>query len=93
MSEKPSQVLLTKDTMIPVGAVVLVLTAAFSYGAMYQKVDTAVTRIDEQSEILDKQGDQISELTTAVLELTKEVNQLIGKNSLSYGGIKNIFDH
>ena len=65
-----SQSILSKDTLIPVGAVLIVLTAAFSYGIMYQKV----TGLEGQ----------VRELNSSVLQLTKEVNQLIGSRSLTY---------
>lgn len=63
--------ILTKDTLIPVGAVLIVLSAAFSYGIMYQKVATLT--------------DEVAELNVAVQQLSKDVNQLIGSKTLTYG--------
>ena len=40
-----SPVLLTKDTLIPIGAVIIVLSAAFSYGIMYNKVSTLTVEV------------------------------------------------
>lgn len=62
--------ILTRDTLIPVGAVVLVLSAAFSYGIMYNKVETL------SSEMVGMRSD-IKELTAVVLRFE-------GTKSLSY---------
>jgi len=65
-----AQTILTKDTLIPVGAVILILTASFSYGAMYQKVNNL--------------ENQVHQLNNSVQQLSRDVNQLIGANSISY---------
>jgi hypothetical protein len=71
MSEA-SQSILTKDTLIPIGAVIIVLSAAFSYGIMYNKVETL--------------GDEVAALRDDIKELTKAVGQLEGNRSVSYAG-------
>ena len=65
-----SQTILTKDTLIPVGAVIIVLTASFSYGIMYQKVTGLESQVDG--------------LNQSVMQLSKDINQLIGARGLSY---------
>lgn len=68
-----AQTVLTRDTFIPIGAVVIVLTAAFSYGIMYNKVQTL--------------SDEVSQLRVEVAQINSTLNQLVGKlNTYSYGG-------
>ena len=45
LSDMSSPAVLTKDTFIPIGAVIIVLSAAFSYGIMYNKVSTLTSEI------------------------------------------------
>ena len=60
---------LTGNTLIPISALLIVLSAGFSYGIMYQKVATLST--------------QVAGLETSVEELNTNVNRLIGIKSIS----------
>lgn len=75
-----SQSILTKDTLIPVGAVIVVLSAAFSYGIMYQKVDTLQRDLAKFEDL----PVQVAELKQSVEQLTKEVNRLVGSKVTAY---------
>jgi outer membrane murein-binding lipoprotein Lpp len=61
---------ITKDTLIPISAVIIVISAGFSYGIMYQKVAGL--------------EDQVAELNQSVTQLSKDVNRLIGAQSITY---------
>lgn len=66
------QTVLTKDTLIPVGAVIIVLSAAFSYGAMYNKVNAL--------------SGEVALLRQDNREINSKLDQLIGRVNISYGG-------
>lgn len=67
----PSPTILTRDTLIPIGAVIIVLSAAFSYGMMYNKVETLSV--------------EVVGMRTDIKELTAAVNKLEGSKVMSYG--------
>jgi len=62
--------ILTGGTLIPITAVIVVLSAGFSYGILYQKV----TGLEKQ----------VTALTLSVDQLSQDVNRLIGSQSLTY---------
>ena len=66
-----SSIILTKDTLIPIGAVIIVLSAAFSYGIMYQKVATLTEKVDR--------------IEMSLVQISADVNRLIGLRTISYG--------
>ena len=76
-----AQLTLSKETLIPIGAVIIVLSSAFSYGIMYQKVKTYGVVL-EQNRIESNQ--RFDELSRDVALLSAKINQLIGAQSLSY---------
>ena len=61
----------TKDTLIPISAVSIVLAAGFSYGILYNKVNTLT--------------DEVAGLRADTKALIITVNQLVGSSDLSYG--------
>ena len=63
--------------MIPVGAVIIVLSAAFCYGIMFQKV------VALSGEVNALRSD-MQELREDVKQLSADVNRLIGSKALSY---------
>ena len=64
------QTVITKDTLIPIGAVIIVLSAAFSYGAMYNKVSSLTNEVallrNDNREINSKLDQLIGRLNTVV---------------------------
>lgn len=60
------------QTLIPVGAVAIVLSAAFSYGIMYNDVQTLKS--------------EVAMLREDIKDLTAAVNRLSGSNVVTYGG-------
>jgi len=71
-----SQTVITKDTLIPIGAVIIVLSAAFSYGAMYNKVSSLTNEVallrDDNREINSKLDQVIGRLNTVVYADTND---------------------
>jgi outer membrane murein-binding lipoprotein Lpp len=72
----------TKDTLIPITLVIVVLSAAFSYGIMYQKVENVG---GEVKELKVSVNDKIDKLDNKVDQLSENVMKLIGLRTISYG--------
>lgn len=75
-NEDKKSFLLTKDTLIPVGFVLILLAGAVSYGALSQKVDTLdnsvgslLTSSQQQNERLTKVEVQTAQVLNALVEL------------------------
>ena len=62
---------LTKDTYIPIGLVIIVLSAAFSYGIMYQKVATLTVEVTSLREDVQELNQSVAGLTA---KLDKQVS-------------------
>lgn len=75
--------IVSKDTLIPIGAVILVLSGAFSYGIMYNKVDTLR---EEMATYRTESKEEITELRKDIKALTAAVNKLEGSKAISYVG-------
>ena len=79
---------ITRDTLIPIGAVVIVLGAAFSYGQMSQQVASMQKQLDDQSKQYEMRFDALSQkvdtVNQSIATLNALVSRLTGSNTLSY---------
>lgn len=62
---------ITKDTLIPIGLVIIVLSAAFSYGIMYNKVATLTVEVTSLREDVQELNQSVAGLTA---KLDKQVS-------------------
>lgn len=69
--------ILSRDTLIPISAVVVVITAAFSYGIMTQRLEMALEGIDKVNKRLDIFEGNLQ-------QLSRDINQVIGSQPTAY---------
>lgn len=76
-----SQSVITKDTLVPITAVIIVIGWAFSTGIMYNKIETL-------NVVAERQAEDIATIRRDGQEMNSKLDKLIGQlNPLVYADI------